>query len=230
VPRSTGTCPIDRAIIDEPAALWHVYDDYAELAAFEGKTWRELAPELLYKHSMLLVFAGDDLWRATLPGYLWYLIHERTQFNALPFQVASQCPTTNRESHPHSLAWCTAPRSSSVPDRASQYWNHTQRPGGQHCLAPTTAMPSSGGLAASSSCPRSPRRRRRRTLPVAAGRCDHRRSSSFGARAPRNVITVVRRPGVRRRSRRNIATLTSASRQSESSSTALPFRNAAAAR
>ena len=57
---------IDRAMIDEPTALWHVYDDYAELAAFEGKTWREFAPELLYKHSMLLVFAGDDLWRATL--------------------------------------------------------------------------------------------------------------------------------------------------------------------
>jgi hypothetical protein len=99
----------------------------------------------------------------------------------------------------------------------------------QHCPAPATAMPSSGGLAASSSCPRSPRRRRR-TIPVAAGRRDHRRSSSFGARALRNVITAVTRPGVRRRSRRNIATLTWASRQSESSSTALPFRNVAAAR
>jgi len=81
---------IDRAMIDEPTALWHVYDDYPDLVAFEGKTWRELAPELLYKHPMLLVFAGDTLWRATLPGYLWYLLHERTQFNALPFQVAGQ--------------------------------------------------------------------------------------------------------------------------------------------
>jgi hypothetical protein len=28
----------DLATIDEPTVLWHVYDDYAELAAFEGKT------------------------------------------------------------------------------------------------------------------------------------------------------------------------------------------------
>jgi len=30
---------IDRAMIDEPTALWHVYDD-SDLAAFEGRTWR----------------------------------------------------------------------------------------------------------------------------------------------------------------------------------------------
>lgn len=81
---------IDRAMIDEPTAIWDVYEDYADLAAFEGKTWRELAPELLYKHSALLLWAGDALWRAILPGYLWYLLHERTLFNDLPFQVASQ--------------------------------------------------------------------------------------------------------------------------------------------
>jgi hypothetical protein len=75
-----------------------VYDDYAERAAFEGKTWRELAPELLYKHPMLLVFAGDTLWHATLPGYL---LHERTLFNALPFQVASQLTRKDDpDSHP----------------------------------------------------------------------------------------------------------------------------------
>ena len=92
---------IDRAMIDEPTALWHVYDDYPDLALFEGKTWRELAPDLLYKHPMLLVFAGDALWCATLPGYLWYLLHERTQFNALPFQVASQLTRKDDpDSHP----------------------------------------------------------------------------------------------------------------------------------
>jgi hypothetical protein len=92
---------IDRAMIDEPTALWHVYDDYTDLAAFEGKTWRELEPELLYRHPMLLVFAGDDLWRTTLPGYLWYLLHERTLFNALPFQVASQLTRKDDpDSHP----------------------------------------------------------------------------------------------------------------------------------
>jgi hypothetical protein len=92
---------IDRAMIDEPTALWHVYDDYPDLAAFEGKTWRQLPAELLYKHPMLLVFAGDALWRETLPGYLSYLLHERTQFNALPFQVASQLTRKDDpDSHP----------------------------------------------------------------------------------------------------------------------------------
>jgi hypothetical protein len=81
---------IDRAMIDEPTAIWDVYEDYADLVAFEGKTWRELTPELLYKHSALLLWAGDAFWRAILPGYLWYLLHERTLFNDLPFQVASQ--------------------------------------------------------------------------------------------------------------------------------------------
>ncbi len=92
---------IDRAMIDEPTAVWDFYEDYADLAAFEGKTWRELAPELLYKHSMLPVFAGDALWRATLPGYLWYVLHERTLFNELPFQLASQLTRKDDpDSHP----------------------------------------------------------------------------------------------------------------------------------
>src|SRR5512140_1567980 len=81
---------IDRAMIDEPTAIWDVYEDYADLAAFESKTWRELAPELLYKHSALLLWAGDAFWRATLPGYLWYLLHERTLFNDLPWQLAGE--------------------------------------------------------------------------------------------------------------------------------------------
>lgn len=81
---------INRAMIDEPTAIWDVYEDYADLAAFEGKTWRELTPELLYKHSALLLWAGDTCWRAVLPGYLWYLLHERTLFNDLPWQVAGE--------------------------------------------------------------------------------------------------------------------------------------------
>lgn len=97
---------IDRAMIDEPTALWHVaqwqvYDDYADLAAFEGKTWREFPAELLWRHSTLLNYAGDDLWRAALPGYLWYLLHERQRFNDLPWQVAGQLRRKDDpESHP----------------------------------------------------------------------------------------------------------------------------------
>lgn len=81
---------IDRAMIEEPTANWDVYEDHADLAAFEGKTWRELAPERLYKHSALLLWAGDVFWRTVLPGYLWYLLHERTLFNDLPWQVAGE--------------------------------------------------------------------------------------------------------------------------------------------
>lgn len=86
---------IDRAMIDDPTALWHVaqwqvYDDYADLAAFEGKTWHEFPAELLWRHSTMLLYAGDALWRAALPGYLLYLLHERQRFNDLPWQVAGQ--------------------------------------------------------------------------------------------------------------------------------------------
>ena len=86
---------IDRAMIDEPTALWHVYDDYADLAAFEGKTWRELPAELIVRHATLPIYAGDSLWRATLPGYLLYLLHARGQFNEVPSQLARQL--TRRE-------------------------------------------------------------------------------------------------------------------------------------
>lgn len=92
---------IDRAMLDEPTANWDAYEDHADLVAFEGKTWRDLAPELLYRHSMLPVFAGDALWRATLPSYLWYVLHERTLFNDLPFQLASQLTRkSDPDSHP----------------------------------------------------------------------------------------------------------------------------------
>jgi hypothetical protein len=81
---------IDRAMIDEPTAIWDVYEDYADLVAFEGKTWRDLPPELLYRHSTLPLWAGDALWRAVLPGYLWSLLRERERFNDMPFQLAGE--------------------------------------------------------------------------------------------------------------------------------------------
>ena len=86
---------IDRAMIDEPTALWHVYDDYNDLAALEGKTWQELPAESIVRHATLPIYAGDSLWRATLPGYLWYLLHAREQFNEVPSQLALQL--TRRE-------------------------------------------------------------------------------------------------------------------------------------
>jgi hypothetical protein len=86
---------IDRAMIDEPTARWDLYDDYAELVAFEDKTWRELPAELIVRHATLPIYAGDSLWRATLPGYLRYLLHARGQWNEVPSQLA--CQLTRRE-------------------------------------------------------------------------------------------------------------------------------------
>jgi len=82
--------PIDRAMIDEPTALWHVYDAFPDLAAFEGKTWRELPAELIVRHATLPVYAGDSVWRATLPGYLWYLLHAQGHWNEVSSQLARQ--------------------------------------------------------------------------------------------------------------------------------------------
>ncbi len=45
---------IDRALIDEPSALWDVYDEYRDLTAFEGMPWSELPTELLVRHPSLL--------------------------------------------------------------------------------------------------------------------------------------------------------------------------------
>jgi hypothetical protein len=81
---------IDRTMINEPTADWSSYPDRADLAAFEARTWQELPAELLVSHSTLPVYAGDNLFRATLPGYLRYLLHERRHFNNLPFQLAAQ--------------------------------------------------------------------------------------------------------------------------------------------
>lgn len=92
---------IDRAMIDDPTANWSVYDDVADLSAFEGESWITLAPALLVQHSTLPIYAGDALFRATLPAYLQYLLHERTRFNDLPFQLAAQL---TRKSAPASHA------------------------------------------------------------------------------------------------------------------------------
>ncbi len=92
---------IERATIDEPTALWSGYDDADDLAAFEGKTWRDLPAELLVRHSTLPVYAGDGLFRRTLPAYLQYLLREQTRFNDLPFQLANQLTRKeDPESHP----------------------------------------------------------------------------------------------------------------------------------
>jgi hypothetical protein len=81
---------IDRAMIDEPTANWSAYADRDDLGAFEGKTWRELPPALLKRHSTLPIYAGDALFCTTLAAYLRYLLHERHEFNDLPFQLAGQ--------------------------------------------------------------------------------------------------------------------------------------------
>lgn len=86
---------IDRAMIDESTARWDLYDDYADLAAFEGKTWRDLPAKLVAHHATLPIYAGDTLWRVTLPGYLRYLLHEHNQLDEVPFQLARQL--TRRE-------------------------------------------------------------------------------------------------------------------------------------
>lgn len=81
---------IDRAMIEESTANWSVYDDKADLVAFEGRTWRELPATLLKRHPTLPIYAGDELFCTTLPAFLRYLLHERESFNDLPFQLAGQ--------------------------------------------------------------------------------------------------------------------------------------------
>jgi hypothetical protein len=81
---------IDRAMIDEPTANFDVYEDYADLAAFEGKTWRGLSAAVIKRHPTLPIYAGDALFCTTLPAFLRYLLHERESFNDLPWQLAGQ--------------------------------------------------------------------------------------------------------------------------------------------
>ena len=64
---------------------------------------------------------------------------------------------------------------------------------------------------------------------MGTARRDQRRSRRSGARALKNAISVVNRPGVSRRSLRTMATLTGAARHSARTSTAAPLLNEAAA-
>ena len=52
IPNIARICPVlERDRVPHRGVLLaaeDVYEDYADLAAFEDKTWRELAPELLY--------------------------------------------------------------------------------------------------------------------------------------------------------------------------------------
>ncbi len=111
---------IDRAMIDEPTANWSVYDDHADLVAFEGRTWLDLPADVLVRHSTLPVHAGDALFRATLPGFLRHLLHERQRFNDLPFQLAGQLTRKDvPASHPkfdRRIAPFTSPQRTAVRD------------------------------------------------------------------------------------------------------------------
>lgn len=79
---------IDREMIDEPTARWLGYAKYPQLAELEGKTWLDVTEDWLWRNPMLLGFVGDGLWRAVLPAYLRYLLHEHDEWNSLPTHVA----------------------------------------------------------------------------------------------------------------------------------------------
>jgi hypothetical protein len=79
---------IDRAMIEAPTSLWDDYDDHAELTELEGKTWRDVDREWLWKHPDLLIGSGDELWRALVPAYLVLLLGEPDHVSSLPWHVA----------------------------------------------------------------------------------------------------------------------------------------------
>lgn len=81
--------PITRETIHTADARWAGYDERDDLALLEGKSWLELAPEILEHHAGLLVRAGGALYRAILPAYLLELV-EHESYTSLPFAVVSQ--------------------------------------------------------------------------------------------------------------------------------------------
>jgi hypothetical protein len=81
--------PITRETIHTADARWAGYDERAELVLIEGKSWPDLAPEILEHHAGLLIRAGGALYRAILPAYLLVLI-EHESYTSLPFAVVSQ--------------------------------------------------------------------------------------------------------------------------------------------
>ncbi|HWU89827.1 MAG TPA: hypothetical protein VN253_21345 [Kofleriaceae bacterium] len=58
--------PITRATIHTADARWADYEERDALPLIEGKSWVELAPEILERHAALLVYAGGALYRAIL--------------------------------------------------------------------------------------------------------------------------------------------------------------------
>ena len=81
--------PITRATIHTADARWASYEERDALPLLEGKSWGELAPEILESHAALLVHAGGALYRAILPAYLLVLV-EHEYSTILPFHVVSQ--------------------------------------------------------------------------------------------------------------------------------------------
>ena len=81
--------PITRETILAPDARWDHYDERDDLPLLEGRSWPELAPEVLERHSALLTHAGGALYRAVLPAYLMFLA-EHDVHTALPFHVTGQ--------------------------------------------------------------------------------------------------------------------------------------------
>jgi len=81
--------PITRDTIDEPLANWDVYEEAGELSMLEGKTWLELDAAVVEHHDVLMPYAGNALFRATLPAYLLYLV-EHPAYNEVPFHVGGQ--------------------------------------------------------------------------------------------------------------------------------------------
>jgi hypothetical protein len=86
--------PITRAAIDDPEAIWDVYDERADLASVVGKTWDEIEPASIVRHDVLLIYAADELYRLMLPAYLHYLLRNEA-YNEVPFHVAGQLTRKN---------------------------------------------------------------------------------------------------------------------------------------
>jgi len=81
--------PITLETIHAPDASWARYEERDALELLAGKSWLELAPELLERHEALLVHTGSALYRAILPAYL-LLLAERELATIVAFHVVGQ--------------------------------------------------------------------------------------------------------------------------------------------
>jgi hypothetical protein len=86
--------PITRATIHTADARWADYEERDALPLIEGKSWVELAPEILERHAALLVYAGGALYRAIVPAYLLVIV-EHEYSTSLPFHVVSELTCTD---------------------------------------------------------------------------------------------------------------------------------------